>query len=92
MLSVAAQSKSAFAGAQPAIKKLLEAHGLATHMGLLLAEDLNDNPAVLTTSIVKCCLMVDDGYRFEAPDIVASEAAMHCATVRFVQELMSYPV
>ena len=86
-----AASKAAFGGAQPAIKKLIGAHGLAKRIGIALEGDLNDNPEILTTSIVKCCLMVDDGYRFVAPDIAASAAATHCATNRFVDDLLSYP-
>jgi hypothetical protein len=35
--------------------------------------------------------MVDDGYRFAAPDIAASPAATRCATERLVGELCSYP-
>lgn len=67
------------------------AHGLAMRTGVTLEGDLNDNPSILTTSIVKCCLMVDDGYRFSAPDIAASAAATHCATERFVKDVLSYP-
>ena len=35
--------------------------------------------------------MVDDGYRFAAPDIAASPAANRCATERLVRELCAYP-
>lgn len=87
----AAAHKAAFDGAQKEIKQLLQAHGLARRLGLSLEGDLNDNPDLLTTSIVKCCLMVDDGYRFCAPDIAASPAAALCATQRLVRELTSYP-
>jgi hypothetical protein len=86
-----AAHKAAFKGAHLPIKTLLKAHGLASHIGINLDCDLNDNPDILTTSIVKCCLMVDDGYRFSAPDIAASAAAAHCATKRFVDELFAYP-
>ena len=86
-----AASKAAFEGSQSAIKELLAAHGFAARMGISLLGNLNDNPDVLTTSIVKCCLMVDEGYRFGAPDIAASPAATHCATHRFVKELCSHP-
>lgn len=86
-----AASKAAFEGSQVAIKELLAAHGFAARMDVSLDGDLNENANVLTTSIVKCCLMVDDGYRFGAPDIAASAAATHCATHRFVKELCSYP-
>lgn len=87
----AAASKAAFAGAQTVIKQILSAHGLAQHIGLTLKGDLNDNHDILTTSIVKCCLMVDENYKFKAPDIAASPAARHCATTRLVKELSSYP-
>ncbi|WP_125077255.1 hypothetical protein [Pseudoxanthomonas sp. SGT-18] len=85
-----AASHAAFSGAQQAIKKLLQAHGFAARLGISLEGDLNQNPAILTTSVVKCCLMVDDGYRFAAPDIAASPAALKCATERLVRELRGY--
>lgn len=87
----AAASKAAFAGAHNAIKNLLLAHGLAEHIVLSLQGDLNNSHDILTTSIVKCCLMVDENYKFKAPDIAASQAARHCATTRLVSELRSYP-
>jgi hypothetical protein len=86
-----AASHAAFHGAQTEIKQLLRAHGFAETLGISLEGDLNGNPDVLTTSVVKCCLMVDDGYRFAAPDIAASPAANHCATKRLVGELCAYP-
>jgi hypothetical protein len=86
-----AARQAAFHGAQTGIKALLQAHGLANHMKLTLEGDLNENPEILTTSIVKCCLMVDNGYRFGAPDIAASAAATYCATKRFIDELLAYP-
>lgn len=86
-----AARNAAFYGAQTVIKELLSAHGLANRMGIALEGDLNENPNIFTTSIVKCCLMVDDGYRFSAPDIAASPSATHCATRRFLDELLSYP-
>jgi len=85
-----AARKAAFDGAQSAIKQLLAAHGFAERIGVSLDGDLNENPDILTTSVVKCCLMVDDGYRFAAPDIAASSAAKRCATERLVRELCSY--
>lgn len=87
----AAASKAAFAGAQTVIKRILSANGLAKHIGLSLQGDLNDNDNILTTSVVKCCLMVDENYKFKAPDISASPAARHCATTRLATELRSYP-
>jgi len=86
-----AASHAAFHGAQREIKELLAAHGFADKLGIGLEGDLNQNPAILTTSVVKCCLMVDEGYRFAAPDIVASPAALRCATERLVKELRGYP-
>lgn len=86
-----AARKAAFHGAQTEIKQLLAAHGFAEHIGISLDRDLNENPDILTTSVVKCCLMVDDGYRFAAPDIAASAAATRCATERLTGELRSYP-
>lgn len=85
-----AARKAAFHGAQTEIKQLLAAHGFAERLGISLDGDLNENPDILTTSVVKCCLMVDDGYRFAAPDITASPAATHCATERLIGELCSY--
>lgn len=86
-----AARKAAFHGAQTEIKQLLAAHGFAERLGISLDGDLNENPDILTTSVVKCCLMVDDGYRFAAPDIAASPAATRCATERLIGELCSYP-
>ncbi|TAM33536.1 MAG: hypothetical protein EPN68_01095 [Rhodanobacter sp.] len=86
-----AASHAAFYGAQTEIKQLLRAHGFAESLEISLESDLNDNPDILTTSVVKCCLMVDDGYRFAAPDIAASPAANLCATERLVGELCAYP-
>lgn len=86
-----AARKAAFHGAQTEIKQLLAAHGFAERLGISLDGDLNENPDILTTSVVKCCLMVDDGYRFAAPDIAASSAATRCATGRLIGELCSYP-
>jgi len=85
-----AARKAAFDGAQSAIKQLLAAHGFAERIGISLDGDLNENPEILTTSVVKCCLMVDEGYRFAAPDIAASPAATRCATERLIGELCSY--
>lgn len=86
-----AASKAAFSGAQTVIKQLLYANGLAKHIGLSLEGDLNESHVILTTSIVKCCLMVDENYKFKAPDIAASPAARYCATTRLVRELLFYP-
>ncbi len=87
-----AASHAAFHGAQTAIKQLLAAHGFADRLGISLEGDLNQSPEILTTSVVKCCLMVDEGYKFAAPDIAASPAASRCATERLVAELRSFPM
>jgi hypothetical protein len=86
-----AEKHAAFHGKQTEIKQLLAAHGFAERLGISLEGDLNDNPEILTTSVVKCCLMVDEGYKFAAPDIAASAAATRCATERLVGELRSFP-
>lgn len=86
-----AAQRAAFNGAQTEIKELLDAHGFARHVGLSLDGDINDSPDILTTSLVKCCLMVDEGYRFEAPDIAACLPARHCATTRFISDISRFP-
>jgi hypothetical protein len=86
-----AAKKAAFAKGQNAIKNLLNAHRFAERLGIDLDDDLNDNPALLTTSLVKCCLMVDGGYRFKAPDIAASPEATFCVCNRFVADIERYP-
>lgn len=86
-----AAKKAAFAKGQTAIKNLLNAHGFAKQLGIDLDGDLNDNPALFTTSLVKCCLMVDGGYRFKAPDIAKSPEATFCVCNRFVPDIESYP-
>lgn len=87
----AAAARAAFEGGQSQIKQLLAAHGFADAVGLSLEGDLNENPLILTTSVVKCCLMVDEGYKFAAPDIAASPSATRCATDRLVAELGAFP-
>lgn len=89
-IEVAAR-KAAFAKGQTQIKELLQAHGFAARLGLDLTGDLNDNPAVLTTSLVKCCLMVDGSYKYKAPDIAANPEATFCVTNRFVSEILRFP-
>lgn len=86
-----AAKKAAFAKGQSAIKNLLNAHGFAKRLGIDLDGDLNDNPALFTTSLVKCCLMVDGGYKFKAPDIAASPEATFCICNRFVADVAKYP-
>lgn len=86
-----AAKKAAFAKGQEQIKELLKAHGFAKQLSIDLGGDLNDNPALLTTSLVKCCLMVDGRYKYKAPDIAASPEAKFCACNRFVADMTRYP-
>ena len=86
-----AASAAAFAKGQDAIKSLLMAHDFATSIGVDLSGDLNQNPKILTTSLVKCCLKVDGSYQYKAPDIVASPEATYCLSNRFVPDMEKYP-
>src|SRR5258708_11895933 len=86
-----AAKKAAFAKGQEQIKELLSAHGFATQLGVDLSGDLNDNPVILTTSLVKCCLMVAGSYAYKAPDISASPEAKFCVCNRFVADVTKYP-
>ncbi len=86
-----AASKAAFAKGQDAIKELLVSHGFAKRIGVELTGDLNNNPKVFTTSLVKCCLKVDGSYKYKAPDIEASPEAMYCVSNRFISDVERYP-
>jgi hypothetical protein len=86
-----AAKKAAFAKGQNQIKNLLNAHGFVKHLNIDPSGDLNDNPALLTTSLVKCCLMVGGNYKYKAPDIAASEEATFCVRNRFVADITKYP-
>lgn len=86
-----AAKKAAFAKGQEQIKELLSAHGFAKKLGIELRGDLNDNPAILTTSLVKCCLMVEGKYKYKAPDLIASPEAKFCACNRFVDDVTKHP-
>jgi hypothetical protein len=86
-----AAKKAAFRKDQTRIKELLQAHGFANKLSIDLQGDLNDNSAILTTSLVKCCLMVDGSYKYKAPDISASDAATFCVRNRFVADITKYP-
>jgi hypothetical protein len=91
-MSVAqAAKRAAFEGAHTAIKALLSAHGFASAIGLDLRGDLNDNPDVFTTSLVKCCLRVNGSYKYKAPDIAASPEAAFCVRNRFLSDIARYP-
>lgn len=89
-VSVAA-SRAAFEGAQKQIKELLKSQGFADHIGLDLSGDLNANPAIFTTSLVKCCLKVNGSYKYKAPDIAASPEATYCVKNRFLSDIARYP-
>ena len=86
-----AASMAAFAKGQDAIKALLKAHNFADSIGLNLDGDLNTNPSLFTTSLVKCCLKVDGNYKYKAPDIAASPEASYCLSNRFVGDIESFP-
>jgi hypothetical protein len=86
-----AAKAAAFAKGQEKIKKLLNAHGFAKFVGIDLEGDLNENPALFTTSLVKCCLMVDGSYKYKAPDIAASPEATFCVTYRFIEDIARFP-
>lgn len=85
-----AAKRAAFKGAQNQIKELLSANGFAAGIGLCLEGDLNDNPDIFTTSLVKCCLMVDGSYKFEAPDIAKSPEAIYCVANRFLADIRRF--
>jgi hypothetical protein len=86
-----AARKAAFAGAQKPIKDLLGAHDFAKRLNIDLNGDLNDNPALFTTSLVKCCLLVNGSYKYKAPDIVKSPEATFCVLNRFLADIASCP-
>jgi hypothetical protein len=86
-----AAKRAAFAKGSEQIKDLLNAHGFARQLGIDLSGDLNDNPALFTTSLVKCCLMVDGSYKYKAPDILGSPEAKFCVCNRFVADITKYP-
>jgi hypothetical protein len=85
-----AAKRAAFEGAQRQIKELLQAQGFAAAIGLDLAGDLNDNPEIFTTSLVKCCLMVNGSYKYKAPDIAATPEARFCVGNRFLSDMRQF--
>ena len=87
----AAASEAAFAKGQDTIKILLGAQRFAQHIGVDLNGDLNDNPKIFTTALVKCCLKVDGSYKYKAPDIAASPEASFCVSNRFISDVEQYP-
>lgn len=82
-----AAKKAAFAGAQKAIKELLDAHGFQKALNIDLSGDLNDSDDIFTTSLVKCCLEVDGSYKYAAPEIAASRIASYCVMNRFIGDV-----
>ena len=86
-----AAKRAAFEGAQTQIKELLSAQGFAASLSLDLSGDLNDNPEIFTTSLVKCCLMVNGSYKYKAPDIAASPEATYCVVNRFLADIAQFP-
>lgn len=86
-----AAKKASFHGAQKAIKEMLQAHGFAHALKINLDGDLNENPQILTTSLVKCCLMVNGSYKYKAPDLVTNPEASYCARIRFCAEIERHP-
>jgi hypothetical protein len=82
-----AAKKAAFAGAQKAIKALLNAHEFLKALNIDCSGDLNDSDDIFTTSLVKCCLKVDGSYKYAAPEIAASRAASYCVQNRFIGDI-----
>ena len=82
-----AARQAAFDGAQTQIKELLSSQGFADYIGIDLSGDLNRNPEIFTTSLVKCCLKVNGSYKYKAPDIAASPEASYCVVNRFVTDI-----
>lgn len=85
-----AARRSAFAGAQDTIKRLVIAHGFLDALKIKTPLDLNESDDIFTTSLVKCCLKVNGKYNYAAPDISASKAASYCLSHRFVGDIESY--
>jgi hypothetical protein len=85
-----AAKKSAFAGAQKNIKRLLCAHGFLKALEIECPADLNESDNIFTTSLVKCCLRVDGSYKYAAPDISASKAASYCISNRFISDIKQF--
>lgn len=86
-----AASRAAFEGAQTQIKQLLNSQGFAEYIGIDLTGDLNKNPAIFTTSLVKCCLKVNGSYKYKAPDIASSPEATYCVANRFLKDIERFP-
>lgn len=81
---------AAFGGAETVIKELLEAHGFLRTLGLTCEGSINDSPEIFTTSLVKCCMINDGSYKFDAPDIENFLMARRCVTERFIRDVGRY--
>lgn len=86
---VEAARRAAFQGARQTIIELLEAHGLASALGIDTSSEaaVFEGEHVLTTSLAKCCLQSSGSYRYSAPDLVATPRAQHCIERRFQPEI-----
>jgi len=89
---VEAARKAAFQGARGTIIKLLEAHGLASALGIDTSSEVAvfEGEHVLTTSLAKCCLQSSGNYKYSAPDLVATPRAQHCIERRFMPEIEAH--
>lgn len=90
MSAAAAAEKAAFEGAQTKIKAMLQAHGFSQALGVDLTLGINNNPAIWTTSLVKCCVRTGGSYKFAAPDIETIKEACFCFSTRFRDEVQSH--
>lgn len=87
---VDAARMAAFGGAEAVIKELLEAHGFLKALGVTYEGSINDSPDIFTTSLVKCCMINDGSYKFDAPDIERFLMARRCVTERFIHDVERY--
>ncbi|WP_299018087.1 hypothetical protein [uncultured Photobacterium sp.] len=83
---------AAFSSGQDEIKAILRAHGFAERLGLDLDAypSLNDNPNILTTSVMKCSIQDSGDYRFASPDLIKLAPARHCARKRLLPDLKAH--
>lgn len=81
---------AAFGGAEAVIRELLEAHGFLRALRATYKGSINDSPDIFTTSLVKCCMINDGSYKFDAPDIESFLMARRCVTERFIRDVERY--
>jgi hypothetical protein len=88
---IEAARKAAFQGSRRTILELLEAHGLAKALRIDTSSEaaVFEGEDVLTTSLAKCCLQSTGGYKYSAPDLVATPRAQHCIHRRLLPEIES---